>query len=640
MATLAEPIERRSTTAPERFGDARGSAPVRRRAAILYALLCLAGLLPSILNASAALQAFGLGIVFPGSGFYAVGGWALLAVPLVIVLMLAACMLWQLVANMALPILIWLVAAGLSALLVGTQPTTWGAYATAATTIGFLAFCTIIAKRHLAAEAERRDARAAYLPGALAAVEARAASIAAPGTREIAADEMAMLRFCLDRGLQPVEALDGFDVIEQFQTSGLRYQINNLLWALQVAQCHYTPNFHGYLSQAQRNLIDKLTVPKVWRWWRWENLWGNFSLNPDPIARDNIMFGGFSSTYVALYTATTGDDRYLKAGSLSFRWNGRKTFAHDLNTMLAVGRMNHRTATYGPLYPCEPNLTYSTCNIWGNFSHVVGDRLFGTDYAAKMMPTLKASHMSEMMGLDGSPHAGRVEPLGIRIPVYACNFVSASWGWMASAFFPDLSKRMWAVLREETVQFDLQGDVRLATLAYDRVDTGNYKKSEIGVYANMLILAREQGDEAVAEAIVRKLDRDFGRVDTDGVTSFANVSTTNNALVAMGRLVRRGDVRAMTLDGPPPSALVGPVLTGAAYPDVLVCKAFSNGEDLQLVLRAGDRPCEQPMVVERLQPGARYVVAPQGIEIVADAAGIARFRLFVDTRTVAHIRAD
>ena len=55
-----------------------------------------------------------------------------------------------------------------------------------------------------------------------------------------------------------MESLHGFDVIEQYQTSAIRYQINFLLWGLQLAQCHYTPNFHGYLSLAQRNLIDKL----------------------------------------------------------------------------------------------------------------------------------------------------------------------------------------------------------------------------------------------------------------------------------------------------------------------------------------------------------------------------------------------
>ena len=130
----------------------------------------------------------------------------------------------------------------------------------------------------------------------------------------------------------------------------MRYQINNLLWALQIAQCHYTPNFHGYLSQAQRNLIDKLTVPKVWKWWRWESLWGNFSLKADPIAKDNIMFGGFSSAHIALYTANTGDDRYLQPGSLSFRLNRFRTYRHDLNTILSAGRRNHQIAVYAPLY--------------------------------------------------------------------------------------------------------------------------------------------------------------------------------------------------------------------------------------------------------------------------------------------------
>lgn len=639
MATI---IDQRPAAVPpmadEGFGLARSSAPVRRRAAAIYAAMVVAGLIPTLAGLAPGFQAFGLGMLFPGAGFFAVGGWALLAVPLILVLMLAACALWQLTANVALPMAIWAVSALVAALTVGTAVPAWAAPAALGWAAAFLAVCTVIAKRHLAAEAERGAARATWLPTEIAALHARAEAAPAPGTREIAAEDLKSLRYALDRGLQPVDQFNGFNIIEQFQTSGLRYQINNLLWALQIAQCHYTPNFHGYLSRAQTNLMDKITVPIVWTWWRWENLWGNFSFNVDPVAKDNIMTGGFFSTYVAQYTANTGDRRYLEAGAFTFRWNARKAFRHNLQSMLEAGRTNHRIATYGPLYPCEPKLTYSACNLWGNFSHLISDRIFDTNYAEGLLPKLREGHVGEMCGLDGSPHAGRIEPLGIRIPVYACNFVSAFWGWMASAFFPDLSERTWAVLRRECVSFDAQGEIRLATLAYDRVDTGNYRKSEIGLYANFLILAREHGDSEVAEAIVRAIDARFGRDEADGSVAYTEGSTTNNALVVMGRLMRRHDLRRMTWEGPARSALAGPVLTGASYPDILVAKAFSDGTDLQLVLHPGRAAGPQRLTVERLAPDADYVAEPQGVMIRADAAGIAHFDLIVDGRTETRLR--
>ena len=44
----------------------------------------------------------------------------------------------------------------------------------------------------------------------------------------------------LDRALQPVGELNGYDNIEQFQTAALRYQINNLAYALGLARATRT----------------------------------------------------------------------------------------------------------------------------------------------------------------------------------------------------------------------------------------------------------------------------------------------------------------------------------------------------------------------------------------------------------------
>ncbi len=615
------------------FGAAVASAKLRRRAQAVYALLVVLGVAPLALHLSGGWQAAGLGVICPGAGFLADGGWAMLLFPLAVALMFAAFASWVLMANAVAPLVVWLGGALLAGALAGGHITPWSPWATLVLTVGFFAGCTYLSRRTLAEEAARRDARAVYLPGAMAAVEARAVEAPAPGTREMSPADLASLRYALERGLQPVEGFAGFDVIEQFQTSSVRYQIDYLLWALQISQCHYTPNFHGYLNEAQRNLIDKLTVPMVWKWWRWENLLGNFSFNLDPIAKDNIMFGGFSSNHIALYTALSGDMRYLQPGALTFRWDEKRVFRHDLRTVLEAGRRNQREAVYAPLYPCEPRLTYSACNLWGQMAHLTADRIFATNHAPKLLHELKPLHMSEMMGIDGSPHAGRMTALGIRIPVYTCNHVAAMWGWMASPFFPDLSRRTWAASREECVSFGADGEITLAALAYDRIDTGNYKKSEAGLYAQFLMLAREQGDQEVAEAIMRRLDADFGRVERDGVVSYAKASNVNNATIIMGRLLRRFDMRKLLREGPPPGALSGPVLAAAKYPDVLVAKAYSDGEGLELVLYAGAGAGPQKLRLERLRPGREYVLAQGGQVFSADAQGGAEIEVMINGRT-------
>jgi hypothetical protein len=621
------------------YGSGPISRPRMRRAAVVYALIFALGLLPLLLQASGFWQAAGLGLVFPGGGFLAVGGWAYLLFPLTLVLMLVALALMLLTGNAYAPPFVWLGSALLAGSLSGKSIVPAAAFVVPLLAICFIGWRLIKHRSAVQAELVHRDQRNAYLQRAEQQVLARATPRAA-GTRELAKEDLAQLRYALDRGLQPVESMQGFHVIEQFQTSALRYQINNLLWALQVAQCHYTPNFHGYLSQAQRNLIDKLTVPKVWSWWRWENLWGNLSFNADPIAKDNIMFGGFSSAHIALYTANTGDDRYLKPGSLSFRLNQFRTYRHDLKTILAAGRRNHERAVYGPLYPCEPKLTYSACNLQGNFAHLVSDRIFGTQTRQQLIDQLKPLHISEMMCRDGVVHAGRVNPLGIRIPVYTSSQVEALWGWMANAFFPDLSRRVWATLREEYVSFDAQREITIATKSYDRMDMGNYRKSEAGPYSQFLVLAREQGDDEVAEAILRKLDREFDRIDAQGVVSYGKASNYNMAYMIMGRIMRTGDVRSMVLEGPSAAAMRGPLLTDVKYPDVLVAKAFSDGKGLTLVLYAGGGNDRQNLHISRLEAGRRYEVRCSGIDVrsfQADANGCAEIEVLLQGRTEVHV---
>lgn len=625
---------------PSLIDDAYGSGPVSRRlfwrALFVYVALCVAGLLPALLSAPTSWQVSGLGLLFPGAGFLGVGGWVDLLFPVTVLLMLIAAALMLFMGNAFAPLLVWFGSAVLAGSLARPVLAASSLYLIPGVMIGFVAFVMLYSRRTLRRELAHRALRNAYLPRAEQAVVARAAARPAPGTREMSRADLAHLRYALDRGLQPKESLQGFQIIEQFQTSALRYQINNLLWPLQIAQCHYTPNFHGYLSQAQRNLIDKLTLPKVWRYWRWENLWGNLSLNADPIAKDNIMFGAFSAAHVACYTANTGDRRYLEPGSLTFRLNRFRSYRHSLETILATGRENHRTASYGPSYPCEPKLTYSACNLIGNLSHLTADRIFGTNYRAEMLEPLRRSHVSEMMCRDGVVHAGRVVPLGIRIPLYTSSQVEALWAWMASPFFPDLSRRVWATLREEYVSFDAQGEIHLTLKSYDRMDLGNFRRSDAGPYVQFLVIAREQGDDEVAGAILRKFERDFDRLEREGVTSYGELSNYAMGLLIMGQLIRTGDIRAMVNDGPPAGALSGPVLTSAPYPDVLVAKAYSDGTALELVLYPGAEASRQSLRIERLQPGRRYALTGAGgapAQLESDAAGCAAFEVDLAGRT-------
>jgi hypothetical protein len=88
------------------------------------------------------------------------------------------------------------------------------------------------------------------------------------------------------------------------------------------------------------------------------------------------------------------------------------------------------------------------------------------------------------------------------------------------------------------------------------------------------------------------------------------------------------------LNPTPASALTGPILDDVSYPDVLVARAISDGDDLRLVLRPGRENSSQILQLARLQPNRRYQVAGSTTEtLVADARGRAELAVVLSGRT-------
>jgi hypothetical protein len=116
------------------------------------------------------------------------------------------------------------------------------------------------------------------------------------------------------------------------------------------------------------------------------------------------------------------------------------------------------------------------------------------------------------------------------------------------------------------------------------------------------------------------------------------MSNLSNIQAVAGTLRRSGDFRRAVTEGPAESALRGPLLTEVRYPEVLVARAFSRGDDLELVLHPGGTPGPQRLGLERLKPGASYRVRGAGeTRFVADASGRARFDVPLVGRTALEI---
>lgn len=612
----------------------------QRRTLAIFLALCALGALPALLGAPAGWQAAGLGLWLPGAGFLATGGWSLLLIPLTLLLFAASVVAWFWAGMVVAPVGVWLGAAALAGALAGDA--IWpGAHAVAAASIagiGVAARSRIRKRRQR--DVRRARTRAEFLPASLGEVRERAARAPDAASREIAADDLPSLRYVLDRALQPLEEWNGFDVIEQFQPAALRYQLNHMGFVLGIAQGAYTPNFHGYMHEAQRNLIEKYRLRKVWGYWVWESRWGHLNFTDfDPAARDNIMLTGWFGMHVGQYMLNTGDRRYAEEGSLSFRLDDRTTYRHDFHSLIGSIVANYtRHEEDFCLYPCEPNWIYPICNHYGMTALATHDRLFGSGWVDRFLPAWLEKLDAEFTDASGSIIGLRSQLTGLEFPFPVGE---AGYASFAHCFAPERARGLWAIARREVepaLGKDADGELRI-NLPGRGLDVGNYRYGHTPAYAGILCGAREFGDEELALAAQRTLDRDCGLRLEAGVRRYLGGSNLANISAAQGRLMRTGDFRRSFVEGPSEATLGGPVLGAVPYADVSVARAWSGGEDLDLTLYSTGAQTRQTLAIERLRPGKAYRVEGTGAPpvVTADALGRARLELTIAGRTAVRL---
>ncbi|MCX2930618.1 hypothetical protein ORI20_10045 [Mycobacterium sp. CVI_P3] len=598
-----------------------------RRTGIVAGLTFATATVTVILGRRPGTRALALGAFAPGAGYLYTRN------PLrfvgTLTGFLGSLVAWFGSGNIIGPPLIWLVAA-LDARRQANhgRKTCRGALPAVPTLVAGAAVAGTIARtRAFRAAQDRGHTRAEYL-ARVPRVDARSRSSV---NAELSQLQLATLRSLLDRALQPLDRFDGFDRIDQFQTSALRYQLNFSQYALAIAQLHHTPSFHGYLSAAQRNLIEKLTLPAVWRYWAFEQTWGNLSLDWDPMKRDNIMLSGYLGVMLGAYESNTGDDRYRRGGALPFRL-GKRTwpYTHDM-VSAAVHRNMQRSGM--TLFPCEPNWIYSACNMTGINTLMLSDRLHGTTFVDSIGADFRRRLYDEFITPDGRVTAIRSARLGITIPMLTSTMADCGLATMLHAFDPELAQRCWAIVRREFI--DTTGpEPTIVLRGWDAIDTGNYHKTHLGAFAPVMWAAAEMGDTELFTLLAGSLDRQSPPRDEHGARWYDGLSTNMNAMLALAHFSPPGGHRALIADGPGAAVLTGPVLQDVAYPDVLVAAAHTDGSDLRTVLHPGDHFARVQLGIERLVPNRRYrVTGATTDEVAADDHGTARLAVDLGGRT-------
>lgn len=627
------------------------TARLRRTTSILL-LLWAAGFAPLLFSASPALQSFGLGLVFPGAGFLHAGGLANLAFfALTLMLFGLAFILYFGSGNHLAPLTVWLGSAAAAAALTQGNGASWAPWV-----IG----CLITLASGLTLWRVRRDF--AQGKAAIAKSNAKLASMSLPASPrfgaarvdvgpELSREELAYQRWFLERALQPMDSFEGFTRLDQFQFAALRYQISYMQYALAMAQYTRTPAFHGYVSEAQRRLIQKMMEPAVWRYWALENFWGNFRFDPDPIKRDNIMLSGYLLLMTNLYGSNTGDTRYNEPGALTFTWNERKSYVYDNLSLANIVAANFEASKFG-MFPCEPSLIFPICNVLAINGLKVHDRLYGVDGMDDLLDRYRFATEVEFRGPDARPVGLRVERLGIDLklpfPMDGRSGMARALGGSSQRvlgpgnFSPLVCSVLPDVVERELLLGGLariskavaSGATRIAD--FGRYDVGNYSNTGAGAHPWMSIVAREYGEEALLDTIVTSADEHLDPVEENGVRHYRALSGLSMAQMFMGRFSRTDGFFDIVNRGNPEAWSRGPILSEAPYPDVLVARAVSNGEDLQLVLRPGGAGGQFDLQLARLRPGRQYKT-DQGALITADEAGEAVLRVHLADRTEYHL---
>jgi len=446
---------------------------------------------------------------------------------------------------------------------------------------------------------------------------------------ELSPDDLELLRYLLDLSLQPLDRFDGFSHIEQYLLSALRYQLNYACYALALAQYGYTPAFTGYLTQAQANTIEKMRDKRVWGYWAHECLVGYQRWNPDPIVFANVMYTGFFGVMLGAFE-TLNDRRFSESGALTLQWSDDIQYRYEFASLCEAIVHNMDISSHGPLYPCEPRLIYPMCNAFSLSTLLMHDRLHGTDFSTDRVDQMaRAFREHAYLGPDNRFTAAR-GPLKFSMgPSVGNDGVMSYWLHFS---MPDQATKTWENLRENLVSIE-SDDVMIEATRWEMLDPGNYTLGTGMSRVSVMAAAKEFGDDELANALEMSLDKRYEVVRKHGARAYSGISSWGNAGHVLARLTTKNAMADLLAGNVPEAWRIGPILTQAAYPDVLVTRAVTDGQALDLVLRPGNGGGRTVLGVERLAPRRDYVLTGAVDETVtADNDGCALVAVDLDDR--------
>ena len=600
-----------------------------------YVVLFLLGNCLAMLP-NAQLASLGLGMTFPGAGFllHAGGDWANALVHAGLFLgtvfaFVVSLFLWVATGNLIAPLMVWIGSAVYAATMNHEQHWDMATLVVPATIIvaGIIFFVRHQRKvKFLETERTRINQ---YLENKTT-VTTPVNSQGLPSVEELPESSTPLLRFMLDRALQPLDTFHGFDRLDEFREAAKRYQLCNSSYALSLMQYNHTPAFRGYLSQAQENLSLKMQDHRCWSYWRYENMWGNFNTNPDPVAFDNIMYYGWYGAMLGMNASNENNHRFSEPGAIRLAHPNGQVFSYSFHDICEIIYNNFKKSEFC-LFPCEPRWIYPMCNNFGAVSLVLHDRLYGTNYWSDVGERYIKQLSDEFITLDGRILAIRDYRTGLTVPGLTSSMADAAAAYFMNPVAPELARRSWEILRHDFIT-QTQAGVNLKTNGWDNIDFGNYRPSKATTYGLIAAAAKEVGDTEIADLMLQQLDATHPSQIIDGIQHYEGASVSAHAVIFCARNMRPNGLHDLIKVGMPKPWQDGPLLEKAEYPKVLVTRAVSDGKALELKLVPGQNAAKEALTLSQLQPNRNYRVrGAVESQFTANAQGQANIHVALDT---------
>jgi hypothetical protein len=435
----------------------------------------------------------------------------------------------------------------------------------------------------------------------------------------------ALSRRFVDMAFRPYDDWRDWDVLDQFQTAAVRYQIDHMVYTLALQKYTRTPAFRGYQDEAMRRLVTKYQQKKVWSYWAYENLWGNLEWNPDPARKQNIMLTGFFALSLGAFQTVTGDYRHSQPGAIEFVWSEKRRYPYSYDSLCASLTSDYLKSPWG-LVVCEPNWIFSPCNMRGAAGLMIHDRLHGTHYWDMIKDGYYHGLEQEFVRPDGMLNFYRSARTGIGLN-------GASFSTDLRPMVPHLADRAWTLLRAAYEK----PDGKLVTPLANReklLDTGNYLFHPLKAYAYIIEEAREVGDEEAAQAAWEEVqERVDMKIDDRGWLVVEGASMAAHLGIARSLNGRKSGWLDLIQKGMPEAWTNGPQLESVPYPGVVVTRAVNDGQALDVVLRPTNGGGRFTLELSQLRPALEYrVTGATNPSLVADADGRGLLEVDVDGR--------